>query len=298
MRLSRKCNTQVKNDGDSAWTESGVKKRYSIIGNTCLIGNAYLKKERTVNETDFTKSLRVKQREVWLKLANDRLRGSDDDFLKGFCRYLREGYKDSKQADAFFKKPVWATEQQNLLKEMLDSADFSLIQSTRVKGYALIGKTSFNKLEFIKNYFAACGLTEFAGGEANERYAVVDCSRVKGYISLLKALVKYQDAAYMVFNNCESILKHDGALQAFKQLSEVPSGITIAGKNDETVNFTTDSFLVFLGKENTLHAAVEKQIPKGLGDSAYSHLAAFIRCIHVYDFEKGERYYGHDITFK
>jgi hypothetical protein len=250
-----------------------------------------------VNETDFIKRLRIKQREVWLKLADEYLCNSDDDFLKSFCRYLREGHKDSEQSDAFFKNPVWATKQQILLKNMLDFEAYNTIPSTQVKGYALVGKTSFNKLEFIRNYFTACGLTEFTGSEAKGHYAVVDCSRVKGYGGLIKTLVKYQYAVYTVFNNCEAILKHDGALQTFKQLSEDPPGIMITKKNNETVNFATDSFFVFLGKENTLRAAVAKK-HKGDGNSAYNHLAAFIRHIHVYDFEKGERYYGHDIKFK
>jgi hypothetical protein len=254
-----------------------------------------------VNETDFIKSLRVKQREIWLKLADGYLCGSDDDFLKGFCRYLREGYKDSEQSGAFFKKPVWATEQQNLLKEMLDFEAFDLLYSAetmRTKGYALVGKSSFNKLEFIRNYFAACGLTEFNCSKSGGHYAIVDCFGIKGHRILLNTLVRYRNAAYIVFDNCESLLNRDGTLQAFKQLSEYPPGITIIKKNYETVNFTTDSFFVFLGKENTLHTAVEKQIPRGLGDTAYNHLAAFIRHIHVYDFEKGERYYGHDVAVK
>jgi hypothetical protein len=250
-----------------------------------------------VNETDFIKILRVKQREVWLKLADSYLANSDDEFLKGFYGYIKEGYKDSEQTDAHFNAPAKAAKQQRLIKDMLDFEVFKPL-SSRVKGYALVGRTSFSKLEFIRNYFSASGLTESAGSKTGGHYAVVDCSGIKGYKGLLKALAKYRDADYTVFDNCGSLLKQDGALQVFKQLSEICPGLTIIGKNDETVNFTTDSFFVFLGKENTLHTAVERQIPKGLGDSAYNHLDAFLHYIHVYDFDKGERYYGHDIAFK
>jgi hypothetical protein len=165
----------------------------------------------------------------------------------------------------------------------------------QARGYALIGRTDFNKLEFIKNYLAVCGLSEFAGGKTAGRYAVVDCLDIKGYNGLLKALIKNQDISYVIFNNCDSLLKHDGTLQAFKQLSEDCPGITLITKNDETVVFKTDSSFVFLGEENTLYIAVEKQTPKGLGASAYNHFDAFIHSIHVYDFDKGERYFGHDI---
>jgi hypothetical protein len=104
------------------------------------------------------------------------------------------------------------------------------------------------------------------------------------------------DAAVVIFDNSDSLLKHDEVLQAFKHLSEGCHGLTVITKSDEAVNFETDSSFVFLGEENTLHIAVERQVLKGLGASAYNHFDAFIHYIHVYDFDKGERYYGRDVT--
>jgi hypothetical protein len=250
-----------------------------------------------MEDKDFVIGTRKSQKEMWLKMASSCLRDSDSKFLKGFCRFLEEGYKNSEQTNYVFKEPTWATEQQALLKKMFDFEAFKL-PSMRAKGCALIGKTDFNKLEFIKNYFAVCGLSEFAGDETAGHYAIVDCSGVKSYNGLIKSLVKNQDVTYVIFDSCDSLLKHDGALQAFKQLSEEYPGITLITKSDEQVTFKTDSSFIFLGEENTLHIAVEKQIPKGLGASAYNHLDAFIHYIHVYDFDLGERYYGHDVDYK
>jgi hypothetical protein len=162
----------------------------------------------------------------------------------------------------------------------------------RVKGCALIGKTDFSKRDFIKNYFKACGLSEFTNEETAGRYAIVDCFNIKEYDDLIRALSKTQDVTYVIFDNCDSLFKHDGVLQAFKQLCEDCPGITLITKNDESVNFKTDSSFVFLGEKNTLHIAVEKQNPNGLEASVYNHFHAFIHFIHVYDFDKGERYLG------
>jgi hypothetical protein len=232
---------------------------------------------------------------IWLELVSGYLRDSDSEFLRSFSDYLEEGYKGQEQADYAFKEPSWSTKQQFLLKKMLDFEAFRLTPM-QTKGCALIGKTDFDKLEFIKAYFKVLGLSEFAGNETEFRYAVVGCSGIKGYGDLIKSLVKNQDTAYVIFDNCDSLLKHDEALIAFKQLSEDYSGLTLITKNKETINFKTDSFFVFLGEENTLHIAVEKQIRKGLGASAYNHLDAFIHYIHVYDFDKGERYYGYNVS--
>jgi hypothetical protein len=248
-----------------------------------------------MNDQNLVKDLRKGEKERWLRLADNYLRNSGNEFLERFCDFLEEGYRDSEQVEYAFKKPSWATEKQVMLKKMLDFEAFRL-PSVRVKGFALIGKTGFDKLEYIKKYFEASGLSEFNGDETECRYAVVDCSDIKGYNGLIKSFVENQDVAYIIFDNCESLLKHDEVLQAFKQLSEENAGLTVITKNDETINFETDSSFVFLGEENTLHTAIEKQVLNGLGANAYNHFDAFIHFIHVYDFDKGERYYGHDVT--
>jgi hypothetical protein len=250
-----------------------------------------------MNDKNFAEDPRKRQKEIWLDLAGGYLRNSGNKFLELFRSFLKEGYKDSEQSGYVFKNPSRATEKQVMLKKMLDFEAFR-IPSMQVKGFALLGKTDFNKLEFIKKYFETCGLSEFTGSETEGCYAVVDCSDIKGYSSLVKTLAKNQDVAYVIFDNCDSLLKHDGALQAFKQLSEDKIGLTLITKNDETVNFNTDSAFVFLGEENTLHIAVERQALKeqGLDASVYNHFHAFIRYIHVYDFDKGDRYYGHDVS--
>jgi hypothetical protein len=248
-----------------------------------------------MNDKDFAKDHRRREKERWLRLADSYLRTSGNEFLEGFCHFLEEGYKNSKQADHIFHEPSWATERQILLKEMLDFEAFRS-SSMQAKGCALIGKTVFNKLDFIKNYFMVCGLSEFTGGETAGRYVVVDCSGINGYSGLVNSLVKNQDVTYVIFDNCDSLLRHDSALKTFKQLCEDYPGITLITKDDKSINFRTESSFVFLGEENTLHVAVEKQAPNGIGTSEYNNLDAFIHYIHVYDFDRSERYHGHDIA--
>jgi hypothetical protein len=248
-----------------------------------------------MNDKNFARDLRRRQKETWLELAGSYLRDSNNEFLKNFGAYLEGGYRDSEQTDGVFNKLPWATNQQIVLKEMLDFEAFRL-PSMQAKGFALIGKANFDKLEFIKKYFEVRGLSEFAGDDTAGCYAVVNCSDIKGYNGLIKTLVENQDVSYVVFDNCDSLLKHDDALRTFKQLAEDFPGITIITKNDDSVNFKTDSSFIFLGEENTLHIVVEKQALKGNGASAYNHLNAFVHYIHVYDFDKGERYLGNNVT--
>jgi hypothetical protein len=238
---------------------------------------------------------RRRRKDTWVRLARNYLRDSDNEFLKDFATYLEEGYKDSEQAGCTFKEPSWATKQQILLKEILDFDAFRL-PGFQNRGFALFGKTDFSKLEFLKAYFSVCGLSEFTGGEPARRYVIADCSEVKGYNGLLKVLVKNQGVAYVIFDNCDILLKHDGILQAFKQLFKGFPGITVTTKNGESVNFKIDSYFIFLSNENTLHFVVEKQTPKRNGMIAYNHFNAFVHYIDVYDFNKSARYYGHDIV--
>jgi hypothetical protein len=244
---------------------------------------------------DFSRDYRKRRKDVWLKLAESYLKKSSDEPLRSFFKFIKEGYEGAEDIEFKFNEPAWATPYQTML---IDAFDFEALRlpSMQNKGFALIGKTSFNKLDFVKNYFAVCGLSEFTGDKTEGSYAVVDCSDIKGYNGLVNALVKNQEAVYIIFDNCDSLLKHDGVLQMFKQLSEDKIGLTLITQNDEAVNFSTDSAFVFLGEENILHIAVEKQVSKGNGVSAWDHLDAFVHCIHVYDFDKGEQYYGHNVS--
>jgi hypothetical protein len=240
-----------------------------------------------MNENQYILDMRQRQYEVWLKMADNYLSQSDDDFLTRFSAYLREGYKDADKRQYLFNEPAWAIKQQKMLKEMLDFEAFRL-PCMQTKGCALIGKTGFSKLEFIKNYFAARGLPEFTGGETDRCYTIVDCSGIKGYGGLIKALVKNKDVPYIIFDNCDSLLKHGEALKTFKQLSEDYPGFTIITKSGDSVDFATDSFFMFFGEQNTVRTAVdlatEDEMP-----SVYNHFSAFLSYIHVYDFDKGEQ---------
>jgi hypothetical protein len=250
-----------------------------------------------MGDKKFVKNLRKEQTEIWLKFADNYLRNSGNEFLGRFSDFLKEGYRCSEKADYIFNKPSWATKQQIVLKDMLDFEAFKAL-SMQVKGCALIGGTNFDKLEFIKKYFEVRGLLEFTDNETAGHYAVVNCSDIKRHTDLIKSLVKNQNAAYVIFNNCDSLLKHDDAVQVFKHLTKDSIGITMITKDGESVNFKTDSSYIFLGEENTLHIAVEKQALNGNEVSAYNHFDAFIHFIRVYDFDKGERYFGHNVDQK
>lgn len=249
---------------------------------------------------EFTRDLRKGLKDTWLRFANVHLRNSGNEFLERFAAYLEEGYKNTEQNDCIFREPSWATKQQSLLMKTLAFEDLRL-PSMQDKGYALIGKTDFDKLEFIKNYFKARGLSEFAEKRTGGHFVVVDCSRVKRYDSFIRILEKNKDVPYVIFDHCDSLLKHDYVLQAIKILAEASehsfySGLSIISRDGDVKNFKTESYYIFLGEENTLPIAVEKEISKGLGESAYNHFYAFVHyCVHVYDFDKGERYYGHEV---
>jgi hypothetical protein len=172
-----------------------------------------------MDDKSFARDLHKGEKERWLKFSDSYLRNSGSEFLELFCSFLEEGYGDSEQSGYTFKEPFWATEKQIMLKEMFDFEDFRL-PSWQTKGFALIGKTDFNKLEFIKEYFEVCGLSEFTGDKTEGHYAVVDCSGIKGYNGLIKSLMKNLDVTYVIFDNCDSLLKHDEALQSFNYLSE------------------------------------------------------------------------------
>jgi hypothetical protein len=219
-----------------------------------------------MDKEDFLRDYRDRQRGIWLKLAESYLKGSGDKLLRRFYKFIKEGYENLENAEFKFKEPVWAISYQTMLKDAFDFDTLSL-PSMQNKGFALIGKTSFNKLDFIKNYFSVCGLSEFTGEETEGRYAVVDCSDIKGHNGLIKSLMKNQDVAYIIFDKCDPLLKHDEVLQTFKQLYEEKAGVTVITKNDEAVNFKPDSAFIFLGEENTLHIAVENQTLKGLGQA-------------------------------
>jgi hypothetical protein len=120
----------------------------------------------------------VKVEKHWLRFSDNYLRNSGNEFLERFGTCFEEGYKSAEQADYVFKRPSLATEQQIPLKEIFDFEAFRT-PSMWVRGYALIGKTDFSKLEFVKNYLTVCGLSEFTGDETEGRYAIVDCSGIK-----------------------------------------------------------------------------------------------------------------------
>jgi hypothetical protein len=246
-----------------------------------------------MGKSDFSLEYRKRQKEIWFKLAKSYLMMSDNEFLRQFSKFIEEGY--SKKAEFIFDAPEWATPYQTMIK---DAFDFEVLRlsSMQNKGFALIGKTDFDKLEFITKYFLVCGISEFTGGDAGSRYAVIDCSDIKGRNGLLEALVKTQNVSYVVFNNCGSLLKHDSALRTFKHLLDGYFGLTLITKDNKTVVLKTNSSFIFLGEENTLRIAVEKQALKGDDAGAYNRMDAFVHHIHVYDFDKGERYRGQDVT--
>ena len=121
---------------------------------------------------DSARNFRKRLKEIWLNFANSYLQNSDNEFLKNFGAYIEEGYSGDEQLNYVFNEPSHATKQQVMLMEMLDFEAMRL-PSMKNKGYALIGKTNFNKLEFIKNYFMARGLSEFAGKRKGGHYSVV-----------------------------------------------------------------------------------------------------------------------------
>jgi hypothetical protein len=244
------------------------------------------------------KSDSAKEEERNLLRIIQKIDTSDCSFLRDFSQYLKDRIDTNKYTPDHdspmsvlysFVKNIY------LLPEMP--------QAFINKGCALLGKTPFDKLDFIRAFLEnKYGLSEYSDdGSTRKHYAVIDCIGKYGKLrrgdTLLDLVREYKDVPFVIFNNCENILKKDDWLVTFKHLSEHDRTITFLTDKGDPVdaNFSVKSWYILLGNENKIHEAFEKA-KLALRSAVWAHISTFLTHIHVYDFNKGKRYYGHDLN--
>jgi hypothetical protein len=145
-----------------------------------------------------------------------------------------------------------------------------LIGFGNTRGCALLGKTPFDKLKTVQNF-----LLEY---EFDGKFIVIDCPNESPDVdSVTKITKRYQNVPYVIFNRCEGILCRDDIIKVFVHLLDA---------DEYSILFPTESFYVFLGDKNTLGQGVNEENP--------DHIDSFCTFVNCYDFDKNERYMGHN----
>jgi hypothetical protein len=142
------------------------------------------------------------------------------------------------------------------------------------RGYALLGKTPFDKLKAVQGFLSGQGC----------KFEVIDCRKeARDAGSVTKMAERHQNTPYVIFNHCEDILCRDDVLKVFAHLLDA---------DEYDIWFPAESFYVFLGDKNT--------IPQRAGFPAGSceedHIASFCTYVNCYDFDAGKRFMGQNDT--
>ena len=129
---------------------------------------------------------------------------------------------------------------------LLSEEGYSLTQ----KGCAILGDTPFDKLNFIKIFLEAYDIDE-------KYYVIIDCQgKIKSYETLFNIALKNKDIPYVIFNNCENILKNEDGLRLFKHLCE--------DKHNDI-----QSFYILLGNANKIQEILEETLPENIQNVEY-----------------------------
>jgi hypothetical protein len=227
----------------------------------------------------------------YLKLRKNILRFAkkldtlDNDFLKEFSQYLQETYE--------VDKPKYKSGGDWRMKKLDDfiSHVYLLPKAHKIiqyKGCALLGKTPFDKLDFIKAFLENYGGSEYANdGITHNRYAVLNCEgKAKKAETLERYAGQYNDVPFVIFNNCENILKQEDNLRLFKFLCERDRKLAFLDTaTDEFKDFVAKSWYILLGNENKMHEILEKARP-AFHDSVSYRINTFDYFIRIFDFDK------------
>jgi len=208
-----------------------------------------------------------------LKFAGN-LEASDNAFLREFSQYLKECYKSGR----FEERPDcdWRMEK---LDEFLSWVYLLPTAPVAAKGCALLGGTPFGKLELVRAFLETHGVAEYAeGGPTENCYAVVDCcGKAKRDHSLMSAALKYRDVPFVIFDNCENILKMEENLILFKHLIEPRRGertISVWEKIDGSYQVAVKSCYILLGSEDKRNELLART-PPALRESVQYRIYSF-----------------------
>jgi len=255
------------------------------------------KTEETIN--NFFLSQKVKM----LNFA-ERLKASDNDFLKEFSEHLKVLYSrdiplDFKDRSEDVDDESWEVIPGGAeLKKQYDALDEysgdlkiralgrfvehlyflpELPKSFSIKGCALLGDTPFDKLAFIQAFLEICGDVEYADdGIVKNRYAIYDCEgKMKKPETLESVAVKYKNVPLVIFNNCENILKSEDTLILFKHLTDGNRIIPVLNKDkNEFEDVIVKSQYVLLGNEDKLPELINTTKSEFLQD-IYHRISTF-----------------------
>jgi hypothetical protein len=144
-----------------------------------------------------------------------------------------------------------------------------------IRGCALLGKTSFDKLKITRNFLLEQGFGELNDeGKLDGKFVVIDCPNEAGDAdSVTKIAKRYRNIPYVIFNHCEGILGRDDVLKVFAHLLDA---------DEYSILFPTESFYVFLGDKNP----IPQEVDYPAGSSEEDHIASFCNFINCYDFDK------------
>jgi hypothetical protein len=167
------------------------------------------------------------------------------------------------------------------------------------RGCALLGRTAFDKLSEVRKFLTDRKFTEFVhtgfdpvkfdhaecdSWEASGHFVIHDC-RIRGQginvdaDSILEIAGVYRNAPYVIFSNCEDILRQDDVLRIFVHLLD---------KDEYRVPFPCKSFYVFLGDRNT----IPRKGDYSAGSPVADHIDSFCTYVRCYDFDAGKPYLG------
>lgn len=139
------------------------------------------------------------------------------------------------------------------------------------RGCAWVGSSDFDKLQVVKQCLEK---------KQHNNFVIIDCNEKLLDDDALNALLhQYANIDYVIFTNCENILRDTEALRSFVRLID---------SNEYTSEFNTSSFYVFLSETNTLPK--RSQFPTASVEIDY--IDSFCTFIHCYDFDTKSIYFG------
>jgi len=160
------------------------------------------------------------------------------------------------------------------------------------RGCALLGKTEFNKLDMVKNFFMERRILEWNGKDKpDDHFVIHDCQKKAQKDEIINVVAKYRDIPYVIFNNCENLLKEDDILRIFVSLidkDEYFGKYNFINEKGIAEDFSASSFYVFLGNDNLLPQKSEYPI----GSVESDRIDSFCTFIHCYDYNIESDYFG------
>jgi len=187
-----------------------------------------------------------------------KLDASDNEFLQAFSQYLKNIYRGDRRNN----NPDCNDKRMEALEKFMTHIYLlpKAPKSFKNKGCALLGETPFDKLDFTRSFLKNYGGVEYTDdGVTKNRYAIVDCEgKAKKAKTIESYAIKYRNVPFVIFNNCENILKNEDTLRLFKNLIDDNRKVTYLNQNDEFEDVIIKSWYILLGNENKLYEILEK----------------------------------------